>query len=327
MLTAAAGSGTPNNTSRTRSAAQKVASWNLSASSTSNAFLRGSLKATDGVGAAGWSTEVDDSGSIAYSTAQKVSGAGSTLWTASATAAANDHAGFDFGDTTSLQKYSRVSFWVYTNQAVTGGHINLFTNSTDAASATNAVSIGAVSATTWTYVDTAITVNAGSQYAGLYLTATSPTTYNGKLFYIDDFRFYNDSITATVAGNLNNTAPVGLMFYLKDTGGTIRAYGAYNGTNTTGTVKLIAGNGVDVTAVTAHSAIEVSSTALALDLETNTTSLMLTEAGNDDSLSVSINTGTIDTAGNFVWYDNSDSAGGNDAAGITAVNPDRKSVV
>lgn len=321
VLTAAAGSGTPTNTARTRQAGQKVASYNLSASSSSNAFIRGSLKAADS-SATGWAV-LGTTPTVAASTAQAVSGTSSILFTEDASAATSDGVYFNFGDTTSLAKYKRASMWIRNSAAIAAGDIKLFTNDLGSlATPTNDQSIGAVATTgVWAYVDVALGVTAtGDQYAGLYIAANA-ATYNSATIYIDDFRFYTDSINVDISGNLNATAPAGLLFTLKDSGGTVRAHGAYAGSTTVGTVKLVAGTGSDVAVVTTASGIEISTSALALDLETNTSSLMLADTTANESLSVSIDTGTTTSAGDVSWYDNSDTAGGNDVAAITSLNP------
>ena len=73
-------------------------------------------------------------------------------------------------------------------------------------------------------------------------------------------------------------------------------------------------------ATTTYSDVEVSTSTLALDLETSTNPLVLS-AADTQTLSVSVDTGAIGSAGDFVWYDNNDTAGSNNSAGQTVVNP------
>lgn len=324
ILTAAAGSGTPNNTSRTRSAGQKVFSANLSAGSSSNAFLRGSRKAPDSA-ITGWAATDADSLAATIATAGNfVSGASAiTSVSAATTASVLAH---DFGVTPTLNTYQRVSAWVRLTNSSGGGAAVTFDVDDTAllASPQGTVAVGTSSTTpTWYYVDVttaSLGVTTATQYVGLKAPATGAGT---QTMVIDDLRFYRDSVNLDVAGSLGLAATVqGLLFQAKDTSGTVRAYGAYNGTAAAGTVVLIAGTGSDVAVITNYSDVEVSSSTLALDVETNTTTLMFIETVEvTSSLSVSVDTGTTTSAGDFLWYDNSDSAGGNNVAAISAVNP------
>lgn len=323
VLTVAAGFGTPNNTTRTRQAGQKVFSVNLSATSGSNAFIRGSKKAADS-SAASWAV-MGTGPTVATSTAQKVSGTNSILFTEDATAGLNDGVYYDFGSTTALDNYSRVSFYIYSSVNIAAGDIKFFTNDTgDLTIPIDNVSIGAVTAANgWTHVSLTVAPT-GAQYAGLYI-ADNTATYNNATIYIDDLRFYNDSINLDVAGSLGATGTVnGLVFSLKDSSGTVRAFGAFSGTggnSGSGTVLLVAGDAADTASTATYSDIEISSTTLALDVETNTVTLVGDQGSIADNLSVSTDTGTVSSAGDWRWYDNSDSAGGNNMASITVVNP------
>ena len=324
VLTAAAGSGTPNSTARTRAAAQKVFSTNLSASSVSNAFLRGSRKAPDSA-ITGWAATDADSLAATIATAGNfVSGASAiTSVSAATTASVLAH---NFGATPGLDTYQRVSAWVrLVNSSGAGAAVTFDIDDTALlASPEGSVAVGTSSTTaTWYYVDVttaSLGVTATTQYVGLTAAAPGAGT---QTMIIDDLRFYRDSMTMDVAGNLGTAVTVqGLLFSMKDTGGTTRMYGAYNGTATVGTVVLIPGNGADVAVITNYSDVEVSSSALALDVETNTSTLMAVEGTEvTSSLSVSVDTGNVSSAGDFRWYDNSDTAGSNDVAAQTAVNP------
>jgi len=322
ILTVAAGSGTPNGTARSRSSTQKVASYNLSATSTSNALFRGSTKAADG-SATGWAV-LGTTPTVAASTAQKVSGSESILFSEDGSDALNDGAYYNFGSATALDKYNRASMWVRASVAIVAGDYNLFTNDTaNLTGLIDDISIGAVGTTgRWTYIDVAVAPT-GAQYAGIY-QAANDGTMDAQTIYIDDFRFYRDSLNVDLAGDFAAiTSANGSMFSLKDSGGTTRMYGAYNGTSTAAaTIKLIAGNGADVDVVTVYSDVEISSSALALDLEGSTTAIMAVDvSGVAEGLNVSIDTGNVSSAGDFVWYDNSDTAGSNDMDGITVVAP------
>ncbi len=328
VLTAAAGSGTPNSTTRTRGASQKVFSANMSATSGSNAFFRGSLKAADSA----TDTWVVNGATptVGADSTYKVSGSSSIKFTEDGSAAVNDAAVYDFGasslyDTTNGAKYNRVSFWLYSDDAAVAANDLAFfidTNADPAAGTVMNTTIGAATQDVWTFYDLAVSGLAATtnQFAGIRIAANA-ATYNSADLFIDDLRFYNDSLTVDVAGDLGTVATTnGLLASLKDTGGATRMYGGYSGTATAGTVKLIPGNGADVASATIYSPVEVSSSTLALDLEINTTTLVAS-AADTQTLSVSADTGAVNSAGDFVWYDNSASAAGNDIAGFTVISP------
>lgn len=337
VLTVAAGSGTPNNTARTRSATQKVASYNLTASSTSNGFFRGSKKAADSL-ATLW---VANGMAAAATNATAVSGSSSIALTEAAASAANDSTNYDFGASAGLTAYNKLGFWIRSTDAKAVGDMGISVSSTaDATDNGTLDGLGTVSvnnvnlataitnANQWYYQELTVTTAATDRYVTFNIKAN---VANDAVTLIDDLRFYRDSLNVDISGNLHGTiaTSAGVLFSLKDSGGATRMYGAYQGggsptgaSTTVGTVMLVAGNGADVAATTTYSDVEISSSVLALDLETNTSSLMAVDAsGVAESLSVSIDTGNVSSAGDFVWYDNSDSAGGNNMAGLTVASP------
>lgn len=331
VLTAAKGTGTPENALRSRSASQNVASYRFTAASNSNAFFRGSRKAIDG---ATTSWAATGTGAPATS-ATAVSGTSSISSTEDGVSAANDHFDFDFGASAGLTAYNRMSFWIRSSAAKAVGDMGISVSSTRDATDTGSLDglgtvdlnnvdlSAALTAAQWQFQDFAVTTSATSRFVTFNIKANPD---NAAVILVDDLRFYNDNIAATVAGNFAAaTAINGLTFDLKDSAGTIRAYGAYTGTGggagSTGTVTLIPGLNTDVTAITTYSDVEVDSTGATYDLVANTNTLMAADTTANENLSVTVQTGTVTSAGNFRWYDNSDTAGSNNIAGITVISP------
>ena len=336
VFTVAAGSGTPNNTARTRSATQKVASYNLTASSTSNAFFRGSMKAADS-SATGY---VENGPAASVTSATAVSGSSSISLVEAAASAVNDSVNYDFGSGVVLTGYNKLSFWIRSSVAKAVGDIGVSVSSTADATddatlnglgtsdlANSDLPTAVTNADQWYYEEYSVTTSATGRYVTFNIKANPD---NDATILIDDLRFFRDSLNVDIAGDLNATIATsnGTLFSLKDSGGATRMYGALQtaGTPTgastaAGTVKLIAGNGADVAAVTTYSDVEISSTVLALDLETNTSNVVEPDTTANETLSVSVDTGNVSSAGDFNWYDNSDSAGSNNMATITVVNP------
>jgi hypothetical protein len=333
VLTVAKGTSTPDGASRSRSSSQNVASYFLkTANSNSNAFLRGSRKAVDGA-TTGWAAT--GTGAPATS-ATAVSGTSSVSSTEDGASATTDHFDFDFGASAGLTAYNRMSFYIRSVAAKAVGDMGISVSSTRDATDDAALNglgtvdlndsslVNALTANTWAYQDYAVTTSATSRFVTFNIKANPD---NGSVILVDDLRFYNDNVTLTVAGNLGAAATInGVPFDLKDSGGTIRAYGAYLGTGggagSTGTVALIAGTDTDVTAITTYSDIEITSTQAEYNVVGNTTTFMAADvAGVNENLSVSVTTGSVSSTGNFRWYDNSDTAGGNNLAGITVAAP------
>ena len=299
---------------KSRSSSQVVGSYTYaSTGGMTSSYFRGSLKAADS-SATSWT---GTGGMTAATTASAVSGS-SAITGGAGTAATAGSLYYNFGASAGLNSYNRVSAWV--KVTASGGS----PTATFAVGSTTALSTGSTAVTvdgTWKYVDVAISslsVGSATQYVGVVTTSAggSDTT----TIVIDDLRFYSDSQTVTVSGSVATTTANALAFQMKDSGGTVRMYGAYN--KAAGTVVLIPGDGADVSSTTNYSSVEVASgSPVTLDLWTNTSTLMMADTTANENLSVTTQTGTPSSAGNFRWYDNSDSAGSNDLASITVVNP------
>lgn len=331
-LAVASHANTPVGQLRSRAAGQNVASYAFTSTSSANnssSYFRGSKKAADSA-TTGWvGTGV---GASATSTTA-VSGSSSISHTEDGTSAAHDHFDYDFGASAGLNNYNRMSFWIRSSvaKAAAGDMVVHWSTDVDATDngALNITSQGnsnvpALTAATWTFVDVALTgVTSATRYVTFNIAANPD---NSSVILVDDLRFYNDNFTATASGNFGAAATInGLLFSAKNSGGTTVAYGGYTGTGggagSTGTVTLIPGDGADVATTTTYSAVEVGSSQVVLDVQTNTNTLIATDTTANENLSVTITTGTPSSAGNFRWYDNSDAAGSNNLAGITVINP------
>jgi hypothetical protein len=206
---------------------------------------------------------------------------------------------------------------------VAAGDVKFFSN--DGANLTSLiddVSVGALTANQWNHISLTGLTLTGARYAGLYIAANA-ATYNSGTMYIDDVRAYQDSVNLDFSGDLMATAGTreGSLITLKDSGGTIRAYGGLAGSATAGTALLVAGDGSDTSTVQVNSPIEVTSTAVQYDVEGNTNNIVKADTTAAEALSVSVDTGTPTSAGDFRWYDNSDSNAGNNIASLTAIGP------
>lgn len=327
VLSVAKGSTTTSNT--TRAASQNVASVAMTASSSNaSVLMRGSKRATDSV-TTGW---VANGMAAAATTATAVSGSSAISLVEAAASAVNDSTSFDFGASAGLEGYNRLNFNIRTSVAKAAGDIGVSVSSTadgtDDATlnglgtvTVNNSNITATAANTWMNIDIAGPFVSTDRYVTFNIKANVD---NNETIFIDDLRFYNDSMNLDIAGSINTIATsAGTRFDAKNSGGTAKAYGAYSGSATSGTVILIPGDGTtDVGSVTTSSDIEVTTSAQTLDIITNTITLMSADvSGVIETLSVSWDTGTVSTAGDFRWYDNSDTAGSNNLAGFTVVGP------
>jgi len=305
VLTAAL-STTRTATGNTRSSDDKVATLELSGTSSTTAKMASGSEPTtiaEGVGAA--------TGVLATTTTSgdQVDGSGSS-WDLT-TATAGSSISFDAGSATALFNsvalYSRVSFWLKVNRASGNGITTDFFVSTSTASdsvGANATVVvipdlsgTALTDNIWYFVDMTIpTLAASHRYIHVETQAIGSLS-NGDDVYIDKLTAYNDSVVLDVAGNLNATAPKGTQFSVKS-GGTTVGYGYYTGTTTAGTAKIIP-----------TTTFQAGTTTANYDVWVSTTALMATDAsGVNESLSLRCDFGTPSADGDFQWYDQGISA-------------------
>ena len=239
---------------------------------------------------------------------------------------ANDNVTINMGSDVDATNYTRVSFWIKSTVATTAStDLKFFLN--DAAGAGGPVDltdVGGLTANQWKYVSFTLVTSAGTNpYFGVLFNRVEWAA--AVTLTIDEVNFFNDSLMLDVSGDLGTALAInGLLFNAKDTS-SVRMCGGFNGTATTGTVELIAGDCSNVSAPTASSAVEVSSSTLALDVETSTSTLVAS-AADTQTLSVSSDTGTLSTAGDFRWYDLSDTSGTNNMAPVTVVNTTNQTI-
>ena len=298
------GVGTDN--SRVRSSSQDVAQIKLVANSAYNAKVRTPLALTTAATNTSASSTIDN----AHTTAgQTVDGTASKWVLHGTTEITTAGLGFDTGSTTALKDananivYDRVSFWIYSDVDLTGGTevLNISTSATNTAGA-NATAVdisNAGTASQWYFIDMALPTPATSDDWVVLTFATAPTALvDGKFIIIDQVKLYNDSINFDISGNLAAAYSTSdaLPFYLKDSSGVTKATGYFASTNsagpTSGTVTMFA-----------DSEIAVGSADQTYTLYTNTSTLLLAEAGAADNLGVNLDLGSASTAGDIKWYD------------------------
>ena len=231
----------------------------------------------------------------------------STKWTLKGTTEiATAGIGFDTGDTTTLKNaagsivYDRISFWIRSDVDLSTSVLNISTAATNASGAnTTALDLtGATTAARWYFIDAALPTPATSDRWVVLKLSTAGSLVNNSVVYIDQLKLYNDSINFDISGNLaaSYQTSMALPFYLKDASGVTKATGYFAGTAsgapTAGTVTLFP-----------DSEIAIGSADQTYTLYTNTSTLMLVDAGSVDGLHVNLDLGTASAAGDFKWYD------------------------
>jgi hypothetical protein len=283
-------------TSRTRGANDKVADLTLTGTASADAQFRAvGVEPSDEV-ATNWNVASDASqtaSAVAISTTQKIDGTYSIKYTASATAATTTWVAVDTG--TALNGYSKVSMWVYPDASTSAASpFIIFTDSTSTAyiNFVATTTAGTLTADKWNFVEVSVpaAVTATSTCIGFGANLAGSDQY---IAYLDVIKAYNDSINIDVTGNLGANA-TGTVWYLKTTGGTQKAIGYFDAIN--GKATLIP-----------SALIEVGSSAVTLEVITNTTRMLAAETTAVETMSLSLDLGdaaggTI-TAGDFRWYD------------------------
>jgi len=293
VLTVAGASDNPSGAG-SRSSDDLVLSFNGTVSNTTNGKLGGSLEANDEA-ITNWAA-VDADDTAAVTTATKIDGTNAIESVSGA--ATSSVLAYDFQASAGLNSYSKVSAWVWAQTSGGTAAVTFAIDDTAALASTQASTAVVTAGTTgtWVYVELDISgsADANTRYVGIKGASAGGT--DTLTMRIDNVRFFNDSLTLTVAGNLNGTVAniQGLPFYLKNASGTTKATGYYNGSVTTGTVVMIPENNTDVI---------FGNSATKYQVKTNTSTLMLTDAGNLDNLNVSFSTGTQATAGTLLWND------------------------
>jgi len=299
-------------TGRSRSANDVLADLTLTAAASKDVKFRASVEAADEASTT-WQAVVSEGGlatttiNLNPSAVQVVDDTNSILFTASTDAATTSWFGVDMSIPlavagTNLTNYSKVSFWINPAQATS---VEVFisptsTQTTAYTSNTASSTSGALLASQWNFVDLALadfggTINAASLFVGVAITqGVAPTIQS---YYIDNIRFYNDSINVDISGNIGNSATA-TPWYLRPAGGSTKATGYYDAVNAKVTLIF-------------DSEISVGEAGVTYEIETNTSGstnmLVVAATGVTQSLGLKIDLGdaaggTI-TAGDIRYYD------------------------
>ncbi len=213
-------------------------------------------------------------------------------------------AGFAPSAAADLSGTSRVSFWVRSSTAESANDLVFHVSEADATLTTTSgtgINVPALSANTWTFVDAAWGNTTAQRDAVTSYGLTSAAMTADGVIRLDQINFYNDSIVYDITGKLVAQAQ-GLVFQLKDSGGTVRATGYIAGTaqDTATTTKLFFSANQNIGAVAQVFDLFVNSSTLVRDPDTST-----------DNVSYSLTLGNNSSAGNFRWWDQ----------GVTATSP------
>lgn len=213
----------------------------------------------------------------------------------------------DMGDTTTLDDYTRVSFWVRVSGTGTAaGDLTFVIDDATGLATTpmQTISIPALAAATWVRVDAALSGVTGARYFGVLQAVDVLTT---EAISVDNVVFYHDSLKTVLSSNAGLFATSGATntaVTLKDGNGTTLATGYVSGTGTGG----LSTSSAEVTFIPTTE-ITVPASGKIFNIVADTT-VLITATSKNLSMSVDLGsastTGTI-TAGGVLWNDNSSS--------------------
>ncbi len=243
-----------------------------------------------------------------------------------ATSTADDSVSFDAGATSTINQYTRASFWLRADAAPEFADIQFGTDAAAGSGATGAidnvstlaytnctlngatVTTATMAANTWYFCDVAIPTTTTERYFHIS-THEITELASGQILYIDRLVLYNDKIELDLTGDDIDTqanGAHGLVAYLKEGSETVATgYVAKNSTaSSEGGAAKVVFYPIDGT----NPAIEISKgTSKTFAVQLSTSTLLAEDAGADDPLTFSIDMGTASggtvTAGDFWWND------------------------
>jgi len=297
-------------TGRTRSATDKVAVLTLTGTNSADAKLIAAVNGEDDAALDQWviapagatATEILALSATNTDAVNKLDGAASVKYTASTSNPATGvnttttYAAVDMG--TSLVGYSKLSLMWRVDTVANVKAATLFvgwkaTSTWADRIASSSVATSTMVADKWFTAEMDLTgLVATNTYVGLAVAMSQNTVLN---VLIDAVKVYNDSITVNVSGNATDTNR-GTAFYLKTVGGSEKAVGYYDYLNS----RVI---------LVPSSEIAIGATPVPLDMITDTTKVIdAAVSGISRTLTLSINLGSVDTAGtltpgDFRWND------------------------
>ncbi|MBP7875692.1 hypothetical protein KA012_01720 [Candidatus Woesebacteria bacterium] len=308
----------PGSDSNQRSTSANDAIMKLSLADTNGqGVLRAALQANDEAdgGAAGndWQ-ETDGNAAVSASATVAVDGTNSIKWAAGANGGGNEWSAdsvmvFDFGAAADVDadNYSKASLWVRADYNAAADDFLFVTNATaDTTTASSSITLGDLAANAWTFVEVTPTETTDqvSRYAGIATDADGVEAGGAANIYVDNLRFYNDSVVLNLAGSLVDSDAASAS--IRDQSGIVRARGySYMSSAAAGTITFIIGEDIGNAVAAAGTNLTLGSTAASYDVYVPSATIFnnATPAGND-SVSATINLGTQATAGDLRWYDN-----------------------
>ncbi len=244
----------------------------------------------------------------AAETTNYVSGSGAVVLTEDSASATTDYSYYDTGSTTQFGAYPRVSFWIRSSAAKAAGDLEFITDTAtdlnDSSANEGNVSIPALTATKWYFVDSAITNNAAAQYFGINIAANPD---NDATIIVDEVRFYYDSINVDLTTNADWSAVTPTIAYLVRDGQQV-ADGYLDldqvTTSRTGQIHFVPVNTYGTFKFNAH-------TTYTMQVQMNTATAMTNAAANTETLTARIDLGNLSSngtvsAGDVRWYDGED---------------------
>lgn len=300
-----------------QNSAEEVMKFGVTADSMGDAEIRQGktfVTAVAGVGGVASSTVANNETTIDLDAA-------STKWTLTDAIAGNSIY-FDAGAAGIIDDYTRVSFWIYTDDAgedaVDKANIVVSaTSTTDAVgTATTAIGTGDITDNVWTFIDMAMpTADADARYFHIELNAVGDLI-DADFIVIDDLKFYNEKVIVDLTSNKDQVAGTGVstfvsnIAYLKQNGTTVATgYSVwYNDAGLTGTLSFVPTG--------TYSNIEISGTdTFTIEMDTTT----FTDVGADvETITLTIDEGNSVSGneGDLYWYD----VEGADSVPYTGVN-------
>jgi hypothetical protein len=217
-----------------------------------------------------------------------------------------------------LSGYKYAGFWIMSDTAEAASDVEFCmvagqatpTSAHCSAAAAGTVSGGttlgrlpALTANIWDFVEVDISGVTRTDIDAYGINFVTGLALNQQV-YIDNIKFYNNSINLDISGNLGTaTTSDGLAFYFKDASNVTKMTGYLDNANSTS-----AGTVIFIPAATE---LALSSSEQIYSVVTNTSTLMATDDTADQSLIVNIDLGDASTAGDMRWYDSA----------ITATSP------
>ena len=312
--------------SRSRATVDKIANVTFTGTSQADAQFRSAVEADDEtVNYVYYATDTADgfSGVQAASSSAdwKIDGDYSIYYYATGSDATTTFVVMDVGrgSDIDLTPYSKLSMWIRpaTDTAsqyiiiasTTDIHIDSSGPGSGAGGIQATTTTGALQADVWNYVTMSLSgLDSTARYVGLAVQVEDNDDAAGNsAYYIDNVRFYNESITIDISGAVSTTATSttgnSVPFYLKDTASNRKMSGYLA---SPGTVTLIPDDGTNATSVGNTALIAAGATPILYELSADTMKLVseiTVSVPNSLNLGIDLVGATAASAGDVRWYD------------------------